>query len=94
MPPTISETVGSPETLLAAFDPVAAELLELLELPQAARPAASAATLAALAILITERLNIGPLLLVWVGVVRYEFEGLGPALARARTGSGEGDFAL
>jgi hypothetical protein len=97
MPPTISVTVGRPEALLAAFDPVAVELLELLELlelPQAARTAVSAATLAALAILITECLNIGLLLLVWVGVVRSGFEGLGPALVRAWTGSGGGGFAL
>jgi hypothetical protein len=63
MPPTISETVGRLDTVLAAFDPV---VVELLELPQAARPAASAATPAALVILITERLNMGLLLLVWV----------------------------
>jgi hypothetical protein len=76
MPPTISVTVGRPETVLAALDPLAAELLEpleLLELPQAARPAVRAATLAALAILIREGgrvekgLNIGMLLPVWVG---------------------------
>jgi hypothetical protein len=73
MPPTISVTVGRPETVLAALDPLAAEPLELLELPQAARPAVRAATLAALAILIREGgrvekgLNIGMLLPVWVG---------------------------
>src|SRR5258708_2099031 len=65
MPPTISVTVGRPETVLAAFDPLAVEL-ELLELPQAARPAVRAATLAALAILMRECLNIGMLLPVWV----------------------------
>jgi len=53
-------TVGTPEALLTALDPLAVELLELL---QAARPAASAATLAALAILVREGLNIGLLLL-------------------------------
>jgi hypothetical protein len=52
-------TVGTPEVVLAACDPLAVELLEL----QAARPAASAATLAALAILVREVLNIGLLLL-------------------------------
>src|SRR5581483_2577761 len=45
MPPTISVTVGMLDTLLAAFDPVAVELLDPLEL-QAARPAVSAAALA------------------------------------------------
>jgi hypothetical protein len=54
MPPTIIVTVGVPETLLTAFDPLVVEPLEL----QAARPAASAAALAALAILMTECLDI------------------------------------
>src|SRR5580700_4548432 len=70
MPPTISETVGMPDTA-AAFDPVADEPLavdELPELPQAARPAARAPTLAAAAIALREGLNMG-LLLVSVGVV-------------------------
>jgi hypothetical protein len=94
MPPTISEAVGRLEALLAAFDPVVVELLELPELPQAARPARSAATLAALAILMRVCLNIGLLLLVWVGVVRFEVEGLFPALGRARAGSGGAGFSL
>src|ERR1700676_1729412 len=66
MPPTIMVTVGTPEALLTAVDPVADELLEL---PQAARPATRAAALAAVAILIRERLDILVLLLVSVGVV-------------------------
>jgi len=68
MPPTMSVTVGTPEPLVAAaaLDPLAVELLELL---QAARPAARAATLAATAILVRERLDIGLLLLVSVGLV-------------------------
>src|SRR5258708_15421200 len=59
MPPTISETVGGLDALLAAFDPVDVELLVLPELPQAARPATSAATPAALAILMRVCLDIG-----------------------------------
>ncbi len=59
MPPTISETVGRLDALLAAFDPVDVELLVLPELPQAARPATSAATPAALAILMRVCLDIG-----------------------------------
>src|SRR5712691_278895 len=67
MPPTISVTVGTPEVLLPALEPLAVELLP--ELPQAARPAASAATLAAPAIALREGLNIWLLLVVSVGVV-------------------------